>query len=498
MSRTALTRLLLLPVVVVAVGVGYWIGAGHRRDAPSTATATTAAPAAGRKVLYWYDPMKPDQHFDKPGKSPSMDMDLVPRYADDAVAAGDLRINPAQIQNLGLRTAVVEKAALPSDLEVPATVQFNERDVAVVQARAAGFVARVYARAPGDVIASGAPLVDLAIPEWAAAQAEWLSLRQAGDEALTRAARDRLRLLGMPDDVVAQLERDGHARQTFTLRAPRAGVIQSLDIREGMSVAPGMTLARINGLSRVWLEAAVPEAAAATLKAGQKITAWIAALPGEALTGMVSAVLADVSEPSRTLRVRMELPNPGLALRPGMFARVRFEAAPATASLVVPSEALIRTGKRDLVILANADGSFRPVEVRAGREGGGRTAILAGLAEGQKVVASGQFLIDSEASLTGMLARMNAAPAAPATAPSKPAPSDAIEVMGIIEAVKPREVTLSHQAIPALGWPAMTMPFGVAPGVDVSGVRRGQQVRFWLSKDDEPVILRLEPVEATP
>lgn len=505
MNRAALNVFLaMLPVALAASGAGYWLGQGRLGAVPA---AASAGQAPGRKVLYWYDPMKPDQRFDKPGKSPSMDMALVPKYADEAAEGGGLKIDPTQTQNLGLRLASVEKATLSSGLEVPATVQFNERDVAVVQAKAAGFVDRVYARAPGDVIARGAPLVDLTIPDWASAQAEWLALREGGDKELAQAARDRLRLLGMPEELIAHMERTGRIQRSFTLTAPLAGVIQALEVRQGMSVAPGMTVARINGLARVWLEAAVPEAQAASFRSGQRVTARLAAYPGEDLTGTITAVLADLNEQARTLRVRMEFPNPGLKLRPGMFAQVRLDAATAPAALVVPSEAIIRTGKRNLVILANADGSFSPVEVRTGREAGGRTAVLAGLSEGQKVVASGQFLIDSEASLSGVLARMNAMPVptpAPTPAPSSAqtqAPSAAvggIEVMGVIEAVKPGEVTLSHQDIPALGWPAMTMPFAVARGVDLRGFHPGQHVRFWLSKEDEPVVLRLQPMEATP
>jgi len=385
--------------LTVAVGVGFGVGrlTGHP-------PAAASAPEAGRKVLYWYDPMVPAQRFDKPGKSPFMDMQLVPKYADETPGEPGVQIDPAKIQNLGVRVATAERGSLPSGVTATGVIDFNERDVAVVQAKAAGFVQRVYGRAPGDVVGAGAPLADVLVPEWAGAQGEYLAVRRTGDEALTRAARQRLQLLGMPPSLIGAVERSGQVRNVVTVSTPTGGVIKTLAVRNGMTVSSGETLAEVNGLSRVWLNAAVPEAMAGQVRVGEAVTATLAAYPGEAFNGRVTAILPQAQADSRTLTARVELPNAGGRLRPGMFASVRFGGV-AQPALLVPSEAVIRTGRRNLVMLAQPGGRYQPAEIRAGREAGGKTEVLAGLAEGEKVVVSGQFLLDSEASLAGVQAR---------------------------------------------------------------------------------------------
>ncbi|MDR9879179.1 efflux RND transporter periplasmic adaptor subunit [Pseudomonas allii] len=391
------------PIVAAVLLLGLGAGYGLAQWQPG---ASSMPAKADRQALYWYDPMFPQQKFDKPGKSPFMDMQLVPRYADGAGAAATpaVQIDPGLAQNVGVRLASVSRGVLTSSLNLSGILGFNERDVAVVQARAAGFVERVYARAPGDVLKAGAPLVDLLIPEWAAAQEEFLALRRSGEHGLIDAARQRLRLSGMPAGLIAQMERSGQVQSVLTVTSPISGALQTLDVREGMTVAPGQTLARFNGLDPVWLQVAVPEAQGATLKVGQRVQSRFVGLPGRMLDGTVSAILPATAMDSRTVQVRVELPNPDGALRPGMTAQVSLAQTSGQALLQVPSEALIRTGKRVLVMLAEEGGHYRPVEVEAGVENQDHTVILSGLQEGQQVVASGQFLLDSEASLKGITA----------------------------------------------------------------------------------------------
>ncbi|SFB05014.1 membrane fusion protein, Cu(I)/Ag(I) efflux system [Pseudomonas sp. NFPP24] len=315
-----------------------------------------------------------------------------------------MQIDPGLAQNIGVRLASVSRGVLTSRLELSGILAFNERDVAVVQARAAGFVERVYARAPGDVLKAGAPLVDLLIPEWAAAQEEFLALRRSGERGLIDAARQRLRLSGMPAGLIAQMERSGQVQSVLTVTSPISGALQTLEVREGMTVTPGQTLARFNGLDQVWLQVAVPEAQSAMLNVGQRVQSHFVGLPGKTLDGTVSAILPATAMDSRTVQVRVELPNPDGALRPGMTAQVSLAQTGGQALLQVPSEALIRTGKRVLVMLAEEGGHYRPVEVETGVENQDHTVILSGLQEGQQVVASGQFLLDSEASLKGVTA----------------------------------------------------------------------------------------------
>ena len=402
MTRVQTIGLALVGAIAIG-GVGFF---GGRTTKLPTAT-TTAAPTASRQALYWYDPMVPAQHFDKPGKSPFMDMQLQPKYAEEAGAgdrAAGVRIDPTQTQNLGVRLAKVERGTLPSGVIVTGVIDFNERDVAIVQAKAAGFVQRVYGHAPGDVVGVGAPLADILVPEWAGAQGEYLAVRRTGDEALMRASRQRLQLLGIPSALVAAVERSGQVRNVATITTPTGGVIRTLSVRNGMTVMAGETLAEVNGVRRVWLNAALPEAMAGRVRLGEPATAVLAAYPGESFAGRVTAILPQAQPDSRTLTARIELANPSGRLRPGMFASVQFGGM-AQPALLVPSEAVIRTGRRTLVMLAGPGGRFRPAEIQVGREAGGRTEVLAGLTEGEQIVASGQFLLDSEASLSGVAAR---------------------------------------------------------------------------------------------
>ena len=460
-------------LVVLAGAGGYGLARLTAKPAMSDATADS------RKVLYWYDPMVPAQHFDKPGKSPFMDMQLVAKYAgvgDATRPSAGVRIDPATAQNLGVRTVETRQGVLLGGLTATGVIDFNQRDVAVVQARSGGFVQRVYGRAPGDVIGAGAPLADLLVPDWGGAQAEYLAVRRTGDAALIAAARQRLRLLGMPEGTIAAVDRDGRARAIITISAPLGGVITRLDVRAGMTVAMGQGLAEINGLSRVWITAAVPEAQGGQLRQGQSVGVALAAYPGEMLRGTVQAILPQAQGETRTLQARIELPNPGGKLRPGMFATVSFDTD-ARPALLLPSEAVIRTGSRAIVMLAGDNGRYQAVEVKIGRESGGQSQILAGLSAGQKVVASGQFLIDSEASLAGLQVRPLAADAAMAPMTSAAAKPALAEATGRIEQVTKDSITLSHGPIPAIGWPAMTMAFRADPML-LRGFKTGDQVSF--------------------
>lgn len=459
-----------------------------RATPPSGAPASPTA--ADRKVLYWYDPMVPGQRFDKPGRSPYMDMPLQPKYADEAPAQGGLQIDPARVQTLGVRTAAVERGTLPGGVTATGVIDFNERDVAIVQARSGGFVQRVYGRAAGDVVATGAPLADLLVPEWAGAQGEYLAVRRTGDPALIQAARQRLLLLGMPASTIDAVARTGRVRNVTTVTTPTGGVIRTLAVRTGMTVSAGQTLAEVTGLGSVWLNAAVPEALAAQVQPGQAAAANLAAFPGETFSGRVTAILPQAQAESRTLTARVELPNPGGRLRPGLFATVRF-AGPSQSALLVPSEAVIRTGKRALVMLAGPGGRYQPAEIRVGREAGGRTEVLAGLSEGETVVASGQFLLDSEASLSGVAARPVSSAAPKAAAPALH------ESVGRVEQIAPEAVTLSHQAVPALQWPAMTMSFRLADPALARGIKAGDRVTFAFEPTaDGAVVRRLSPAAA--
>lgn len=474
-------------IALVSLGAGFALAQLGDNGAPAGATADC------EEVLYWYDPMVPDQRFDQPGKSPFMDMQLVPKCADEEAGAAGVSIDPALVQNFGIRTATAELGVLEPQTVVTGTIAYNGRNVAMVQPRSGGYVQRTYGRAPDDIVPRGAPLADLLVPEWGGAQQEYLAVAATGDEALTRAARERMRLLGMPEGVIASVARSGRPQSTITITAPVAGAITQLGVRPGMTVAAGQTMAEISGLDPIWLEVAVPEILAANARVGQPVSATLTAFPGEVFAGRIVAILPSAQAESRTITARAELRNPGLRLRPGMFAQVSLAPARREA-LLVPSEAVIRTGERTLVMLAQDRGRYRPAEVRIGREANGRTEVLAGLTPGEKVVVSGQFLLDSEASLAGIDVRaIEDAPEAGRPAERQPEQRTATyRAIGTITAITARGVTLRHGPVPALDWPAMTMTFATAGPAQLRRLKRGDRVRFsFVQSDDGPRIVSI-------
>jgi len=465
---------IVLAVLVVAAGAGI---AGYRyamtRMDPA-APATAAAGPAERKVLYWYDPMQPQQKFDQPGKSPFMDMQLVPKYADEA-EAGTVSISPQVVQNLGVRTIEASKGLLESRFEAVGSVAYNERGVVQLQARATGFVEKLYARAPMDAVVKGAPLVEILYPEWAGAQEEFLLLKKSESrelQALADAARRRLSLLGMSEAEIAAVERDGKVRARAMLAAPISGVVAELGVREGMTVMPGAPLFKLVDLSTVWVNAEVPEAQAAWLRPGSAVQARVTAYPETTFQGVVGVILPEVTSATRTVRTRIELANPGARLKPGMFATLVFGARRGAEAVLVPSEAVIRTGTRDVVVVALGEGRFRATQVEVGTESGGQSEIRRGLAAGDKVVLSGQFLIDSEASLAGTLARLDGTHAGRGTVTHVDAPNGSIH--------------LEHEPIASLQWPAMSMSFAVADRRQLAALKPGDRVQFELRTKPEP------------
>ena len=482
MKRVHLVLAGFVFVAVAAAVGGYWYGA--LRVAPPVAPPVQNSP--DRKILYWYDPMVPQQRFDKPGKSPFMDMDLVPRYADEESGAGSVTIDPRVAQNLGVRTADTTRGRIDRRVEAVGGVVWNERAVFVVQARSGGFVEKLHARAPLDPVEKGQPLVELLVPEWAAAQEEYLLLRGAGkDAALAEAARNRLRLLGMSDEQVRLLEKSGQARTHITLHAPITGVIAELGVREGMTVASGAMLFRLVDLATVWVNAEVPETQGGWLKPGTAVEARVPSFPDQVFRGRVSAILPEVNAATRTLRARVELANPGGRLKPGMFASLAFAGSAGGEALLVPSEAIIRTGARSVVILAEGEGRFRPQEVELGFESGGRSEIRKGLAEGDKVVVSGQFLIDSEASLRATGTRMEGA-------------ARIYRAHGEIVSLGSGELVIRHGDLPSAGMGAMTMQFLASREVVPPGLKLGDRVRFEFTPEPggQFRITMITPVEA--
>jgi Cu(I)/Ag(I) efflux system membrane fusion protein len=414
-------RIAVIAAVGVALAGATAVGYRWGRSQQEASLPAPARAATERRVLYWYDPMVPDQHFDKPGKSPYMDMELVPRYADAAATGedGGVAIAPGVRQNLGMRTVVVKRGTLDSAMTVPGTIGWDLRKERVVSARVDAIVERLHVRAPYEPVRAGQPLASVLAPAWTTAIAEAQALGNAGSasaRALQGAARQRLHAMGLPPGSVARGGR-------VTLASPVAGVVSEIGVREGQSAPAGSLLFRVNGTDTVWLEAAVPQGGASDVAPGTPVEAAVDAWPGKRFEGRVESLLPQVDTGSRTQRARIVLDNPGALLSPGMFAQVTLRPTGGAERPLIPTDALIGGGAQARVIVLGDGGRFHPVPVRAGRSVGGMTEILAGLRGGERVVSSGQFLIDSEANLSGALGRLEplpsdtAPPATPAVDP---------------------------------------------------------------------------------
>ncbi|MDX2300913.1 MAG: efflux RND transporter periplasmic adaptor subunit [Xanthomonadaceae bacterium] len=392
--RTALALALL--TLLLGAGAGYLLGKRQPAQAPAAAAA-----AAERQVLYWFDPMVPDQHFDKPGKSPFMDMELQPRYADESVAGG-VQVAAGNVQSLGLRAVAIQRSRRAAQISASGSIAWNLRHEQRLDAGVDARIARLWVRAPFERVRAGQPVAALDAPAWASAIAEYLALREASSpaaKALLGDARQRLRQLGLGEADIRAAERGGQRGRQVVLHAPAAGVVTELPVREGQWLRAGDLLARINGDDDLWLEAAIPQAQAAALVAGAEVSVRIDSLGAALRRGVVEQMLPQVDPRSRTVTARIVLDNADGALVPGQFANVAIALPLSAPALWVPDEALILTGAESRLALDEGEGRYRVVAVTTGRHAQGQTEIVKGLSEGARVVVSGQFLLDSEASM---------------------------------------------------------------------------------------------------
>ncbi|MDR1041766.1 MAG: efflux RND transporter periplasmic adaptor subunit [Deltaproteobacteria bacterium] len=365
----------------------------------------------GRRVLYWYDPMYPGTRFDKPGKSPFMDMDLVPRYADDSGGEGVV-IDPVQLQNLGVRTQKAELGRLAFSRDFPAEVDFNGYATARIQPRAGGFVSVTVPLAVGDRIAKGDGIAVVTVPAWASDQSEYLLLKsQKAGRSIIQGVREKMRLSGMPEEMLAEVDRTGQVQTELTVSSPVDGVVTELDVYPGMNVEKEMTLAVVRGTDPAWVTAWVPERDLHLARGRARLT--LPAFPDRAFEIIELAVLPNADPATRAVPVRVSVKNPEGRLIPGMTARLRLRATEPEAVLV-PTQSLIDLGEDDRRVLTRApDGSFLPKRVTVGRSSRDRTQVLSGLEPGEEVVTVGLFLIDSEANLRGALERLRGDKEAP-------------------------------------------------------------------------------------
>lgn len=360
--------------------------------------------------LYWVAPMDPDYRRDGPGKSP-MGMDLVPVYADDEDTPGTVRISPSVVNNLGVRTAMVELGTFEPLVRTVGHVAFDENQLVHIHPRVEGWIDRLRVTAEGDPVTRGEPLFDLYSPTLVNAQEELVLALNRDNPALIRAALERLAALQVPENAIDALRRTRRVQQTIAIPAPRSGVLKTLAVREGMYVSPGMNVMTIGPLDHVWVVGELYERQAALVQEGDTIQLTLDYLPGRVWAGNVDYVYPSLSEQTRTLRVRGEFSNDDLALKPGMFGQLSIRSAKTQPPVpLIPREALIRTARQNRVVLALDGGRFKSVAVTPGRIGAGQVEITAGLEAGDRIVSSAQFLIDSESSRTSDFLRMEARP----------------------------------------------------------------------------------------
>jgi Cu(I)/Ag(I) efflux system membrane fusion protein len=513
--------------LILALALGWFLGQKHSDPKSENASKAVSGKRSmeavngvvqdnsGKTVKYWYDPMVPDQKFDKPGKSPFMDMQLEPKYAnivsggEGAGEDGGVAISSQTAQNLGIRLEKVTSKSFGESFSAVGRIEPDERRFYAVQTRIPGFVERLSVRAVGDPVAKGQKIAEIYAPELLAAQQEYLALLELNsvdsDNALEDAARSRLKLLGMIEGEISAITKTGKSSPRFGVYAPASGILTELGVREGGQLMAGSSLIQISDLSQVWVIAEVPERDAARLKLGITADVQLQSLPGEVFKGKVGYLYPMLNDSSRTLQVRIELPNKGNRLRPGMYANVAFTGQTHEA-LSVATESIIATGKRKLVIVKEANG-YRPVEVTTGQERDNTTEILNGLTEGEEVVVSGQFLIDSEASLSGVLARLSQQDKAmdkdmqlskDKSMSAEKMPKGRGKVVNVD--VRSNHVTLDHEPIAELGWPAMTMGFKVKDSQQLSKLKVGDDVDFDLKaeaseKPDMPAQYMIDRVE---
>ncbi len=407
--KTKIALIVCSSIVTAALGFALL---RHPPESPGAPMAAGADTAIERKPQYWYDPMHPGEHFDKPGKSPFMDMPLVPKYAERATndgdtsfiggaAPGSIAVDSRVVQNLGLRLANVEQTSFARVVDTVGVVGVDEHRIEAIQVRQPGWVERLDVRAVGDPVRRGQRLAGIYSPDLLAAQQELLIARDSNDPQLVEAARRRLSLFGLSDVQRVRIEKTGEAERRVDYYAPFDGYVMDLGVRQGAAVQPGTTLFQLADLQTVWVDAEVPETQAAWLKLGDAADIEVPALPGEHFGARIDYLYPELTQATRTLKVRVVVDNAHRHLRPGMFAAVHFHGMTQDQALTVPTEAVIKTGTRSVVIVADDGTHFRPAPVRVGAEQGGRSEILEGLRAGQHAVASGQFLLDSEASLRG-------------------------------------------------------------------------------------------------
>ncbi len=413
----------LAVTIAVAIVVGILIG---RSMNASSGVPGDTGNSFEREVLYWIAPMDPNYRRDGPGKSP-MGMDLMPVYADEVDSQpGVIKIDPTIVNNLGVRTAKAMRGPLPRIIDTVGYVGYDEDTLQHVHTRVDGWIERLATKASGDPVVKGQLLFELYSPTLVNAQEEYLTALRSNNTLLLKASRDRLAALGMNAAGIARLDRERTVQQRVRITAQADGVITYLGVREGIYVTPATDIMSVAQLDKVWVIAEVFERQSAWVKPGQQAMVELDYAPGKMWHGVVDYVYPELDAKTRTLKVRLRFENASMALRPNMFARVTIIGDDFGDVVHVPREAVIRGGAVNRIVVALGDGRYRSTPVQLGIESGDRVEIRRGLSVGDRVVTSGQFLIDSESNIEAALARMDSDTQEPAD-PDTMDSSDAVD-----------------------------------------------------------------------
>ena len=458
---------------------------------------TSSGEKKEKEILYWVAPMDPNFRKDEPGESP-MGMDLVPFYKEEGGDDNAVRISPTVVQNLGVRTKQAEVGKLWKRVDSVGYVDFDENLISHVHLRTEGWIEKLVVKSEGERVKKGELLFELYSPTLVNAQDEYLQALRSKNGRLVRASFERLRALGVGKNQINKIKKTGKAEQLIKIRASQDGIVSKLNAREGMFVKPRMEVMTLADLSTIWIQVEVFEREANWVKVGKPAEITLSYLPGRKWEGTVEYVYPSLDPRTRTLRARLKFDNPDEALKPNMFANVVIFGGATQDMVSIPTEALIRTGDSERVIISLGEGRFAPQNVVSGIESGDRIQIIKGLQGNEYVVTSSQFLLDSEASIKASLNRMSdPAPEMDMANDNKDSMVESKMVTGkgvVRDVMGEGKINLSHEPIQALGWPSMTMDFKLAEGVSTKDLKPGMAIEFDLmEKDDVYMIDAIRP-----
>lgn len=440
-----------------------------------------------KNPLYWVDTMEPLIHYPGPGKS-RMGMELTPVYPEESQEEdkSTIRISSAIVNNLGVRIVVVEQGVLARQIDTVGYVEPNENKISHIHTYADGWIKTLFVKTVGESVKKDQPIMQLYSPTLINAQEEYLIALGSNNQSLINASYKKLQTLHIAEQQIERLKKNRRVEQLVDIYSHQAGVVTALNVREGMRVTPDIEMMSLVDLASIWMIAQVFEDQANWVKVGELAEARLSALPGKIWKGEVEYVYPQIDPTTRTLKVRFRFNNPDGILKPNMYANITLFTEPKQNVLSIPLEALIRSSQGNRVIVALNDGRFQAREVTTGIESSEKIEILSGLKVGEKVVVSGQFLIDSETNLKAGLERLDNSLKSDAKKNSQEKTAS-IDGKGIIKAfnVATHTLTLQHEPIPALNWPEMTMDFSVTKDVDFNLFRVGDHIQFILEKDKE-------------